>query len=639
MHFFSKKNIIAYLGLLLLVIIIYLPISSFTFSLKNDAFHDNFPNKYFFSECIQNGVLPTWNPYLNFGYPLYADPGFAWWSPITWLFGLIGYNAYTFTIELLLYIYIGAVGMLELGKSLKYNNKLSFILATVFIGSGFYIGNLQHINFITSIAFFPFVIRYWFCYQKTFSKNHLLFLTLSIYMLCAGGHPAIPIGSLFILITISVSYYFIVKPNLKKYLQAQFYFVIASIILLSPIIWSYFQIINVYARTETVLQSNETNLGFTLPSFISFVFPFSTINADGIYNTDVSMRNSYISLIGIIVFVFTLLRKNKTKIQKIFIISLFISLLLSLGGSFKELFYSNTPLLSFIRTNGQFRVFIIFSILLIVAEYVNAFSIDLRKVCKVFLITSFICLLFCTLIFLFTNLGNNFSGISLTEKIKYFIDNATLLQTIFVSSMVTGIFSLSYYLVLSRNTKFIIHIVITDILLNAWLLLPVTGFGKASTKQVQNVINTFPKGFNAEQIKDNYKKEILSEQELSLLGNTSWYDKKINHEAIKYPSRFKSTLAFYNSSDTALIKDYSLAFLKTDSSATIDIIEYKPNKFKLKLNTPKADTVVILQNNFKGWNIIKNNSESVIPITVYKTFIGIPVAENDSIIELKIKMF
>src|SRR5215471_12209759 len=100
------KEIQIPLFLLLLCLIAYLPLSSFQFALKNDAFIFNFPPKHFFSESLHAGALPTWNPYLNFGFSIYAYLFFAWLQPITWIFGFIGYNFYTFTIEVLLYIYL-----------------------------------------------------------------------------------------------------------------------------------------------------------------------------------------------------------------------------------------------------------------------------------------------------------------------------------------------------------------------------------------------------------------------------------------------------------------------------------------------------------------------------------------------------
>ena len=66
-----------YLWLLAILLLAYLPLSTCYFGMKNDAFSDNFPNKYFLSEALHSGMLPLWNPYMNFGFPVYADVGFA----------------------------------------------------------------------------------------------------------------------------------------------------------------------------------------------------------------------------------------------------------------------------------------------------------------------------------------------------------------------------------------------------------------------------------------------------------------------------------------------------------------------------------------------------------------------------------
>jgi hypothetical protein len=96
--------------------------------MKNDAFSDNFPNKFFLSEAIHSGMLPLWNPYMNFGFPVYADPGFAFWNPITWVFALIGYSAYTLTVEVLCYIYIAGICMFALCRYLKLNAGIAWRL-------------------------------------------------------------------------------------------------------------------------------------------------------------------------------------------------------------------------------------------------------------------------------------------------------------------------------------------------------------------------------------------------------------------------------------------------------------------------------------------------------------------------------
>ncbi|MBK8088762.1 MAG: hypothetical protein IPK31_12910 [Chitinophagaceae bacterium] len=69
------------------------------------------------SESLSAGYMPWWNPYVNFGIPQYADMSSSFWSPVTWIIaGTVGYNIYTITLELLLYILLGAWGMYKCGE-------------------------------------------------------------------------------------------------------------------------------------------------------------------------------------------------------------------------------------------------------------------------------------------------------------------------------------------------------------------------------------------------------------------------------------------------------------------------------------------------------------------------------------------
>src|SRR5215212_6352370 len=105
----SNKSILFFIVLLMIA---FLPVSSFVFFLKNDAFSGYFPPKFFMSESIHAGTLPLWNPYINFGIPQYGDMSSGFWSPITWLISAtVGYNAYSFTIEVLIYLFIAGIGM------------------------------------------------------------------------------------------------------------------------------------------------------------------------------------------------------------------------------------------------------------------------------------------------------------------------------------------------------------------------------------------------------------------------------------------------------------------------------------------------------------------------------------------------
>src|SRR5690606_11210155 len=113
-----------YFILFLFVTLVYFPIVFQFFALKNDALTDNFPQKFFFSKLLRSGIFPLWNPFINHGIPLYADPGFAYWQPITWLFGLMGYSVGSLAVESVLYIFIGGCTCYHLGKALRLNNNV-----------------------------------------------------------------------------------------------------------------------------------------------------------------------------------------------------------------------------------------------------------------------------------------------------------------------------------------------------------------------------------------------------------------------------------------------------------------------------------------------------------------------------------
>ena len=242
--------------LLVFLVIAYFPLSSLLFALKNDALTANFPNKYFFSAALHDGYFPVWNPYLNFGFPLYADPGFAFWNPITWIFGWIGYSVPVLSIEILFYIWIGGISSYELGRWLGHSEKVSFCMGMMYMCCGFFIGNLQHINFLTSAAFLPLVLKTYLDLQAKFSVQRLLYCLVSLYLLATGGHPAIPVATVYFLVFIQIGIVIfsntgerklvIIRRSFKTFLIL----LVCFFVLAAPLIYSYYEIYPVFTRAD-----------------------------------------------------------------------------------------------------------------------------------------------------------------------------------------------------------------------------------------------------------------------------------------------------------------------------------------------------------------------------------------------------
>src|ERR1700761_2234518 len=127
-----------YLFLGLFLCLAYVPLTSFLFAVKNDALTENFPPKYFFSASLHSGYWPLWNPYINFGIPTYADPGFAFWNPLTWIFGGVGYNVWALSAELLVYIWLAGIFMYRLGHYFGHSRLTAFLMGALYMCCGFF---------------------------------------------------------------------------------------------------------------------------------------------------------------------------------------------------------------------------------------------------------------------------------------------------------------------------------------------------------------------------------------------------------------------------------------------------------------------------------------------------------------------
>ncbi|MFN2457714.1 MAG: hypothetical protein ABR502_05915 [Chitinophagaceae bacterium] len=636
-------------ALFVILLIAYFPVASFQFALKNDAFIYNFPNKFFFSESLKHNYIPWWNPYLNYGFPIYADPGFAWWHPITWMFGLMGYNAYTFTIEVLVYLYISGVAMYWLARQFAIGKTTAFIMGCMFMCCGFFIGNLQHINFITCAAFLPFVVGTWFNLQKAPSIKKLAAAAIAAYLLCTGGHPAIPIATVYFMLTVVILYVIYNRAgiNFSSFLMWNSGYILFTILLLSPALYSWYSLLPHYIRSETVNQQENIHLGFTLPSYISFISPFSTIKNPTLFDTDVSMRNAYYSLFGFCVTLMIIFKK-KTHHQKTFLIAGLLFLLFSAGGITKQITFTNLPLLQFIRANGEFRVFALLSFIVAIGYFLQSaineqsFKTYLKRFFKIL----FILLVPIIFILIYSISGEkafipSSSEYSVISFLKNTLDNLSFLQSLMIGLCITAGLSVLYYTSLKRgiSVRGIYYIILFDIIVNTWLLLPITGVGKTSVTNIHTTIRKSPKDFPDPSL--FYKKESLpiTSEEEKLIGNWGWYSKEMVHvKGIDYPSGLKTTEKFLVSADTIKILKKTAVFTLNQSESYMKWSLFTPNKLSIEINLNQNDTLIILQNNFPGWKAKVNS----LPTLIYSyagNFISIPVTKNSKIITLEFSPF
>ncbi|MCU7550025.1 YfhO family protein [Chitinophagaceae bacterium LB-8] len=353
------------------------------------------------------------------------------------------------------------------------------------------------------------------------------------------------------------------------------------------------------------------------------------------------MRNAYFSLLGFISFLVFLINDRKNILQKIFCIAGLIMLILSFGGNVKESIYVHLPLLKSVRTNGEYRVFAIFSLILCGSFEINqiysgndAYKSKLKLLLKGFAIFLLLGAIIIAIL-LNPNLNLSISATSGIQLIKNVIDNITFKHTLLISLLVASFLSVVYLWSIYRNNwkDILLLVFLLDICLNSWLLLPITGVGRTSVFKMQQIISKSPNGFPSPTSINGKTSQDINEEEKALIGNWSWYDKQIVHPKIEYPSLLNGTERFYQSSDTALVKIKPFAFLLSNLNANIGIAHFTPNSFSLNLHVPRTDTLIILQNHFPGWKAYINDKR--VPIFPYcETFMAIAVNENSQKVTL-----
>lgn len=643
-----KKESKYYLLLLIVLLLAYLPISTLHFAMKNDAFSDNFPDKYLLSQALHSGVFALWNPYMNFGFPIYADPGFAFWNPITWFFAAMGYSAYTLTIEVLLYIYLAGIFMFRLGKWLQFSLPVAFIVACMYMCSGFFIGSIQYINFITGAAFLPLLIQSFLQLVDKSNLSNAAMFALSFACVAAGGHPAIPIGAVYMLIVLFISIVLFQPAFIKNFKSFLLFLLISMFLFLliaSPALYSYASIWNVYGRNAPQQDFEITNIGFSVTSLISFLFPFATTAHTEFFNNDVAMRNAYFSLPGLTGIFFAF--KTKKKLVYSFLVTAFVMFVLCLGGDFKESLYKHLPFLNYVRTNGEYRVFVILLLCLVsgfgLSHLINYKKeiIKLRYILKYFIAACLLLIIGIGVLFrneistFFTSVFNQHLAASF---IKDFYKSLNFSAALIVSLTISIVISLFIVSSKKLSVRSFIILIIIDLSINAFLCLPVTGVGTITVKQVQSFYNSNPAGIPIPSFTAIKDIDTLSEKLTGLVGSASYYNKKIGTTKLTdYPSYFKSTDEFFKSSykDNVLSKPY-LFLLKDQRNQSIKVTYFSPQRINIRIQSTKNDSLVFLQNNYRFWQAF-NNGKHVPISTAFNTFISIPVSPGLHSIQLMYK--
>ena len=255
---------------------VYWPISSQVYTMKYDMMDWFFPMRYLIGECLQNGVLPVWNPFINLGYPLHADPQSGGLYPVVWFIGyFFGYNPYTINFEYILHILFAFYGMKKLSEVIGLSNEVAILVGVSYACCGFFIGNAQHLTWIISAAWIPYILYF---YKKLVEENswiNAIGCALFSFLLLTGGYPAFAIIIFYVLLIAFFIHFFSLLR--KRDLQSLKQFVIRNVLfffafLIQSLVFLVFflEVLPFMVRVETLSLEKAQLLPFSL----KVLYPF-----------------------------------------------------------------------------------------------------------------------------------------------------------------------------------------------------------------------------------------------------------------------------------------------------------------------------------------------------------------------------
>ena len=620
-----KSNIWIALLLIICPIIFYWQIGLMQFTLKWDMMDQYFPFRYFIGECVSNGVTPWWNPYLNLGYPLHADPQSGFWYPVTWLLGLNGYSLYDLHLEFMWHLVFAGFGFYFLLRAQQVSKPTAIIFALCYQACGFFVGNAQHFTYIIGASYLPWIFL---CFQQVLFKKQAVYalgLALLLSLLLTGGYPALFIISNYLLAFYLLFWFFQNKAWQQKEQLVQvlklFFFcgILFGLIMLGYII-SFVEAKELFTRGEGVTAEKSLYMPFSPKAIISLLLPVATALKPTSFGSDISMINVYSGLVALLFFPVGIFTKWN---QKYFwLLAGSICLLASFGEHtpVRLWLYHYVPLMNSFRFPSVFRIFFIMSLLIIAAQ---GFEYYWKQQAVIITKASAVLLLLLTIgitVFLFTK-SNGFTIVQFWnfEKYQSIITNQKFAEGLLFQSVIQLLLLLCFTIILFQQRRkyflqAIILLVVVDLFFATQLNINGSAVCERKVSDYQNALNRIPKKFPNSGNTVLPKLKVFDEAFYPSWSNNAVFLKSISEQGYN-PFQLKSFEQYERSADRYTTLNNAIFYFKDRSdnasfqqhNNTIDVLNVHPDFFEANINVAGKDTLYLLQTYYPNWQATVNN--------------------------------
>ena len=662
-----KKTYAPYIIFLIVAVLVFFPISFFLYPVKYDAIDCFYPWRFHIGECLQNGQLPYWNPFQDLGYPIHADPSSGAWYPLVWIIGYFsGYSIYTIGFEFWIHTFFAGIGFYLFAKTLRFEQNYALLAGISYMLCGVFIGNAQHLPYIISAAWLPFVLNFYFRMVQERSYWNSLRAAFFLFLMVSGGYPAFTIILFYLLLLFFCIYLFKEfkqKDSVKlvHFLGRHFVFLMYTILLCLVLFVSIYQVSPYLSRLGDFELEQALFSPFSPQSFISFITPLASTTHTDYFNSDLSMRNGYFGLLPLLFFILGIFAKKPREISILFYFGIF-SLLASVGEYLpvRAFLFHYVPMMNVFRFPSVFRLFFIIGALLTGIYFLKT-QLELAVWKKRKLQIGALGLILSLFIWIIIARSKGYLSLVSFMKTELFTDSAaaTYWQNTAFQSLIQLVFLVLFLIVLWKindKKKWMASILILtflDLFLATQLNAPSSIYSEHVTaREAHKNTAILPKGFpnvkpitieeasHLPGIGQPYWKNVSSfQKQFSAEGFNSFSFSSYEFLESEYPQLFEkikqnnllllsdsvlSTAAlprfkkdslftpkqlFFEPSDLTILQQKSL---KNEKGDTAILLNYDASKFEILTRTKQLQLLTIFQKKYSGWHAQINGKEAPI---------------------------
>src|SRR3989344_186571 len=366
---------------------------------RSDILHSNLPLKLELSKDLKNFQLPILEDSIGHAYPLLAEGLIApFYLPNLIIFGLLPFEV-AIPLSYVTAFLLAAIGMYFLLKNLGFHDNSAVIGSMSYSFSASFILHVQHINYIQAAALIPLICLMYLKLLKTYELKYLVVLAFLISQQIFAGFIQITVYMIFALFILGITYIFLNKLSIRKFIVSAFFFITLSLGLSAIQLLPSYELIKSSTRTEG-LSADYILSSFPLKpkNLLSLINPFINGKAsNGTYNdpnfskTGIFWENtSYIGFIPFLLALISLLELRKKKRNQFYIPILAVALtsvLLALGKYSPLHILFSFPPLNFFRVPARFLLLAQFAFAILSAFGLKIILENLRSNIKILVVS------------------------------------------------------------------------------------------------------------------------------------------------------------------------------------------------------------------------------------------------------------